>query len=25
MAYSTVGKISKEDVTLETTCEMKRP
>ena len=25
MAYSTVGKISKEDVTLKTTCEMKRP
>ena len=25
MAYTSVGKISKEDVTLETTCEMKRP
>ena len=25
MAYSTVGKISKKDVTLKTTCEMKRP
>ena len=25
MAYKTVGKISKEEVTLDTTCKMNRP